>query len=375
MSIVATTIRGKTWNDCKVTAGGEITESECKRISSIPQKNAAYCTMFDCQCPWRHRKSQDDSKGSKPKFLTGANDRDTDQMVEWSRLMKEARKAVDTMELVRLDPDKCIPFQGKSGQPRKGVNIGADDLTDSIRSAGQWTPGVVRPKNGKNEILSGERRWHSVRRIKDRKYIAIRVKVEDDRVIPFILACIANGNTSPLKPLEMCSAIEELYDHQELPMPYIAKTIFGIEVQKAHAYHRLVHLREEVRTMLAEGKITESDAFRLAGMDYKEQLQKAEDLVAGKTMRQLADPVPKSERGYAKARKVAKPDDPITRLTEFSRRLELAAQRFEKVLNQIDIAAVLKGKIKKVDTIDTAIFNAHDMLGKCRKRIKASMKR
>lgn len=371
MHVVATT-QSKTWNTCDATPTGRIGREECERISKIPHMQTKHCEKTKCACPWRHKPREKRKLNGVHTALPLHAAGDAEQIAEWNRLMKFARKAAETMEFARLDPAQCHPMKGKLSQPRRDFD-NLDELAESIRNAGQWTPGIVRHSSEKGmfEILSGERRWRAVGRLGDRMFLAGIVRIEDERVIPFLLACLANGNTSPLKPLEMCSAIEELYDNQQMPMEYVAKTIFGISRDKAYAYRRLIHLHDEVKALLAAGKITESDAFKLCAEPHRDQARIAQQLLAGKAMRNLnqAATIPRHERRAGRPSKRPPPSEPIERFLAFCKKLNASADRFEKVLAEIGVG-VLKGKPKKQRQMLEEIANASNTLVRCRERLK-----
>ena len=51
-------------------------------------------------------------------------------------------------------------------QPRTHVDeAGLTELTASIEASGLLQPVIVRPKNGKFELIAGERRWRAIQRL------------------------------------------------------------------------------------------------------------------------------------------------------------------------------------------------------------------
>lgn len=294
---------------------------------------------------------------------------ETEQEKVWIQLLGIARKAIANKRFLRVNPNTCIPYQGAGGQPRKKFDDLAE-LTDSLRKIGQLNPGITRrTKDGKNEILSGERRWRAGKSIVGFQYEIFSIDLKDDRVIPYIIACAANGNTSPLKPLEMCDAIERLYEGEKVPMEFVATEIFGIPVNKARKYHRLIHLTDEAKSALAEETITESDAFRLSGLSPQEQRRELGLLPIGKAIGSLPDPLPRREKTGARSKPLPPVDDPLARLEAFAHRLSQATSKFEHMLKEVDITTLLKGKPKRQQIVKNNLADAYYRLEPVLKKI------
>jgi ParB/RepB/Spo0J family partition protein len=381
-----------------------ISKARCQKLCCEGDNINTQCGKFQCQSPFRLCRLCVKDKSIKDKrvvvdYLTGlcaehensseqpeeADDGEyiDPQEVDWNRLMAIARKAVDGMVHMVLDPAQCRPMKSEyGGQPRTDKNVGLDDLEVAIRSVGQVMPGIVqKASDGMYEILAGERRWTVITRIGGLKFKAYCIELEDQKALPFVMACLANGNTSPLKPLEMCAAIERLYDVLELPMDFIASVVFGISQQKAANYHRLIHLREEVRAMLAREEITESDAFATMRKPHNEQLSYAQDLIAGKALRQLPESIPtgaferktssrepnrSGSEGYR-----AKSTKPVDELDAYARRLRSSVEKFEKALKRVDLIQVLKGRPTKKANITEAVSEAAQALARCDEVLKS----
>jgi ParB family transcriptional regulator, chromosome partitioning protein len=65
-------------------------------------------------------------------------------------------------------------------QPRTQVDEAAlMELTSSIEASGLLQPVVVRPRDGKYELIAGERRWRAVQRLGWTKILAVVRDVDD----------------------------------------------------------------------------------------------------------------------------------------------------------------------------------------------------
>jgi ParB family chromosome partitioning protein len=76
-------------------------------------------------------------------------------------------------------------------QPRTHIDeTELAELTASIEASGLLQPVIVRPRNGKYELIAGERRWRAVQRLGWPKIPAIVKDVDD----PTLLTLALNEN-------------------------------------------------------------------------------------------------------------------------------------------------------------------------------------
>src|SRR5215216_4313364 len=94
-------------------------------------------------------------------------------------------------------------------QPRSQISEAElVELTASIEASGLLQPVVVRPRNGKYELIAGERRWRAVQRLGWPKIPAVVKEVDDPTLLT--LALIENLQRHNL------SAIDEAAGYQRL---------------------------------------------------------------------------------------------------------------------------------------------------------------
>src|SRR6476646_10846208 len=73
-------------------------------------------------------------------------------------------------------------------QPRTKMNEAElVELTASIEASGLLQPVVVRPRNGKYELIAGERRWRAVQRLGWPKIPAVVKEVDDPTLLTLAL--------------------------------------------------------------------------------------------------------------------------------------------------------------------------------------------
>lgn len=133
------------------------------------------------------------------------------------------------------------------------------ELAESIKKDGLQSPIMVRPVNGKYEIVQGERRYRAAQVAGLSEIDAFIKELTDDDA--FHLALIENIQREQLSPIEEANAfkryVEMGYTHEE-----IAK-----KVSKSRTYVtsrlRLLKLIPEIQDMIAEGKISEGHAKQI----------------------------------------------------------------------------------------------------------------
>src|SRR4051812_16906115 len=85
-------------------------------------------------------------------------------------------------------------------QPRTHIDEAALlELTSSIEASGLLQPVVVRPRNGKYELIAGERRWRAVQRLGWTKIPAIVKDVDDPTLLTLaLIEKLQRGNPSAI---------------------------------------------------------------------------------------------------------------------------------------------------------------------------------
>jgi ParB/RepB/Spo0J family partition protein len=149
-------------------------------------------------------------------------------------------------------------------QPRKHFDEGAlKELADSIQSDGLQEPILVRPKDGKYEIVRGERRYraHIIAGLQ-----AINVKVrelnDDDA---FHLSVIENIQREQLTPIEEANAflkyVEKGFTHEQIAKK-VSKTRTFITTRL-----RLLKLIPILQEWISKGFINEGHAKQILKME------------------------------------------------------------------------------------------------------------
>src|SRR4051812_5504426 len=85
-------------------------------------------------------------------------------------------------------------------QPRSHINEAElVELTASIEASGLLQPVVVRPRNGRYELIAGERRWRAVQRLGWPKIPAVLKEADDPTLLTLaLIEKLQRGNPSAI---------------------------------------------------------------------------------------------------------------------------------------------------------------------------------
>jgi ParB family chromosome partitioning protein len=143
------------------------------------------------------------------------------------------------------------------------------ELTASIEASGLLQPVVVRPRNGKYELIAGERRWRAVQRLGWPKIPAVVKEVDDPTLLT--LALIENLQRDNLSAMDEAAGYLRLSEEFQLPHAEIARMV-GRDRSTIANLLRLLKLPEQVKQLVHQSKLTEGHARALLAISDQEQL-------------------------------------------------------------------------------------------------------
>jgi ParB family chromosome partitioning protein len=155
-------------------------------------------------------------------------------------------------------------------QPRTQVDETAlGELTSSIEASGLLQPVVVRPRNGKYELIAGERRLRAVQRLGWTKIPAIVKDVDDPTLLT--LALIENLQRDELTAIDEAAGYQRLGEEFKLPQTEIARLV-GRNRSTIANLLRLLKLPQEVKSLVQERKLSEGHARALLSVSKESEL-------------------------------------------------------------------------------------------------------
>jgi len=190
-------------------------------------------------------------------------------------LSKSGDKSADSINTLPVD----VLERGRY-QPRRDFNPELlQELADSIAAQGVVQPIVVRPieKEGRYEIIAGERRWRASQQAGlDEIPVVIR-DVSDQTAMA--MALIENIQRDDLNPLEEAEALHRLLNEFELTHEKIAQAV-GKSRATVTNLLRLLELNGDVKEHIYNRKIDMGHARALLGLKEKAQSDAAKQVVA-----------------------------------------------------------------------------------------------
>lgn len=149
------------------------------------------------------------------------------------------------------------------------------ELSASIREIGVLQPVLVRPVDGRYQLIAGERRWRAAQRA-GLATIPALVRTSDD-VASVEQALVENLHREDLTPLEEAAAYQQLIEDFELTHHDVADRV-GKSRSAVTNTLRLLGLPPAVQHLLADGRLTAGHARALLGTPdraLQEQLARA----------------------------------------------------------------------------------------------------
>jgi len=210
-------------------------------------------------------------------------------------------------------------------QPRtRFADQALDELAQSIVANGIVQPIVVRPRNGKYEIVAGERRWRASQRAGLRKVPVVVKEVSDDKLLE--LALIENIQRQELNPIEEAKAYRKLIENIGLTQEQVSERV-GRERSLVATSIRLLKLPDDIQKLIEEENLSAGHGRALLMIqDHSEQQRIArkvmdDGLSVRETERLVKRSVEKVESVENKAVRAAKDPNVAAAETKLMRRL------------------------------------------------------
>jgi ParB family chromosome partitioning protein len=128
-----------------------------------------------------------------------------------------------------------------------------DELVESIRQHGVVQPLIVRPVDGRLELIAGERRWRASRKLGLATVPVIEREASDRDVLE--IALVENLQREDLNPIEEAIGYSRLAREFKMKQEEIASRVGKSRASVANAI-RLLELPPEVQTLVAQGRIS-----------------------------------------------------------------------------------------------------------------------
>lgn len=207
-------------------------------------------------------------------------------------------------------------IQPNPDQPRKAFDEEElANLADSIRKEGLLQAIIVRPKDGKYQIVAGERRWQASK-IAGLESVPVRiVEMDDEQALR--IALVENLQRSDLNAMEEARGYKDLMAKGDLTQAELAAAVSKSRSAVANSL-RLLDLPKQVQDYVYDGALTAGHARAILSIPEEEKrtnladkiiaehltVRDAENIArlvaSGSTERAKRVPLPRSHKLVAK---------------------------------------------------------------------------
>jgi ParB family chromosome partitioning protein len=161
-----------------------------------------------------------------------------------------------------IDPN---PYQTRANFDEQTLN----ELAASILVNGILQPIVVRPVNGRYQLIAGERRWRASQKL-SREFIPAVVKqVSNEQAMEMTI--VENLQREGLNPMEEARAFERLAREFNLTQEQMSQRT-GRERASIANLIRLLKLPETVQQLIEKGELTAGHAKAMLALDNPEAI-------------------------------------------------------------------------------------------------------
>lgn len=225
-----------------------------------------------------------------------------------------------------------------------------EELMESIKREGLLQPIIVRPSNGKFEIIAGHRRFEACRKLRLKRIKCLVIEASDKEA--FEIALIENLQRESLDPIEEAMAYKKYVE--EYGWGSITELSKKIGKSPEYISHRisLLRLPSEVLDLLRYHKIKPSTAQELVWVDDPEKQKEIARLVSnGKlTVREIRELIKGSKEALDAYKFGERPDNLKRRLRAIDKAIlffRMALVRLDSLINGLQDFPEIKEKFMR----------------------------
>jgi len=192
-------------------------------------------------------------------------------------------------------------------QPRKWFGEDQlEELKESILSHGVLEPIIVRPVEGRYELVVGERRWRAAQLAGLRTIPAVVRPLSDREAME--MALVENLQREDLNPIEEAEAYRRLMEEFQLTQEQVADRV-GKKRSTVANRLRLLEIEPELRAEIAAGRLSAGHAKALLSIESSaERLKVAQRVIEeGWSVRAIEEYVRQGAKKRAPQRRAAAP--------------------------------------------------------------------
>jgi ParB family chromosome partitioning protein len=203
----------------------------------------------------------------------------------------------DRVRLVSLTSITPSPLQPRKEFARDALQ----ELVDSIRQHGIIQPLIVRPHNGRHELIAGERRWRAAQ---EAGLLEVPVVIRDATDLEVLeISLIENLQRADLNPIEEAQGYARLAGEFHMRQEDIALKVGRSRAAVANAM-RLLDLHRQIQIWLTQDLLSVGHAKVLLALKTpEEQLLVAETVLRRKSSVRSTERLVARQLGIARSRR------------------------------------------------------------------------
>lgn len=210
-------------------------------------------------------------------------------------------------------------------QPRKEFDKKAlEELSDSIKTHGIFTPLLVRKSVSGYDLITGERRLRAAKMAGLKTVPAIQVEFTEEQMME--IAILENVQREDLNPIEEAAAYESLIQKLGYTQEKLAERV-GKSREYCANIMRLLKLPEDVQSMVVNKELTMSHVRPLLSLNDEEEIfDAAEKIKKNKMSVREVEAYVRDVNGGGQKKQKKKEKDPMIRDLEIQLSEKLGTQ-------------------------------------------------
>ena len=210
-------------------------------------------------------------------------------------------------------------------QPRKEFDKKAlEELSESIKTHGIFTPLLVRKSVSGYDLITGERRLRAAKMAGLKTVPAIQVEFTEEQMME--IAILENVQREDLNPIEEAAAYESLIQKLGYTQEKLAERV-GKSREYCANIMRLLKLPEDVQSMVVNKELTMSHVRPLLSLNDEEEIyEAAEKIKKNKMSVREVEAYVRDVNGGGQKKQQKKEKDPMIRDLEIKLSEKLGAQ-------------------------------------------------
>ena len=194
---------------------------------------------------------------------------------------REIKKAVEEAEKNGVLEIDIKLIETNPDQPRKVFNEDEiKGLAESIKENGLINPITLREKDGKYQIISGERRFRAFKFLERNKVPALVLKnIADSKMLELTL--VENIQRADLNAIEIARSYKKLIYDLNIKQEELANRV-GKSRSAVSNSMRILDLSENIQNMILQGKLTEGHARSILSLQSEKERENFAKLIVEK---------------------------------------------------------------------------------------------